>query len=506
MSHGNGKAINHNDDKLDEIYQDHKFFGHPRGLGVLGFGNLFNSIAWASFNAVFIYYLYAPFAKGLGFTQGQAGSIISAMGVCNTLFLIVGSWLADRVLGMCWALIIGNIVKALGFVLLAVPTVGLDQGRLLMFLALLCLSMPIMGSSNTSLTAQLYRRTDDARRDAAFTMHNIFNSIGGLVAPVIVGNISMENYHIGFAIAAVAALLYGGCIWLFRNKFFGNLGRKPIKPVSKQVLYRMGTISLIVLVLGLLASYLIIKFNALSLNGLLNLLATMAFVIPILFFGKLFFNKTIPHGERKVFKPMRRLLAVQIFQAVIWAVTGPATLMYTDVKLDRTFMGFEFAPATFVSIGAAFALIFNPLFTFLWTATKMGKSIRSMSKMALSYILGSASLFVIPLSIVLSQGKVNPLWYIACLLVDNFTGAIGGPSGVSLMAKMAPKSFETQIQTAWTQCTTIGNGIGILFFNLFSDVNQQLNFFPVLGAGSILIGIYLRVIQKSMERQMVIDE
>ncbi len=124
------------------VYQDRQFFGHPKGLGVLGSGNLFNSIAWAAFNAIFIYYLYTPFSKGLGFSQGQASSIIAAMGVANSVFGIVGSWLADRVLGMQKALVWGNVTKALGFAMMAIPAITMNQGRIFMFIGLILLCVP----------------------------------------------------------------------------------------------------------------------------------------------------------------------------------------------------------------------------------------------------------------------------------------------------------------------------------------------------------------------------
>jgi POT family proton-dependent oligopeptide transporter len=486
--------------EMEEIYQDRKFFGHPRGLAVLGTGNLCNSIAWAAFYAVFIYYLYAPFAKGLGFTEGQATSIMAAMGVCNSLFGIVGSWLADRVLGMRSALILGNATKALGFGLLAIPVANIEQGRILMFAALMFLCMPLMGSSNASLTAQLYHRNDDSRRDAAFTFHNIFNSLGGLLAPVVVGNLSMSNYHLGFGVAAFFAALYGACILVFSKKFFKSLGRRPANPITKEEMKKLVLVAgTVVIVLAVAISYGLLT-NSITFNKLLSLITTMAFIIPLMFFAKLFSNKQFTKGEKEKFKPMRKLLLAQIVQCIVWAVTGPAILMYTDLKLDRTFMGIEFAPATFVSIGAAFALIFNPIATYLWTSTAFGKKIRSLTKMSLGFGLGSVTFFIIPLSLLLSNGKVNPLWYIACLLIDNFTGAVGGPSGISLMAKLAPKSYDTQIQTAWGQCGTIGNGIGILIFMVLNTVDKQLNFFPVIGVMLLLVAIYLRVTQNKLEK------
>ncbi|WP_222591912.1 POT-type proton-dependent oligopeptide transporter [Schleiferilactobacillus harbinensis] len=277
-------------------------------------------------------------------------------------------------------------------------------------------------------------------------------------------------------------MLYGLVILVLSKPFFGELGHKPVKPLNATEKKHMLIISAVVVAIGAVIGAVLLGAKVFTFNRLLNGITTIAFIIPLLFFTRLFTNKDIPEKSRVVFKPMGILLAIQVFQAVIWAVTGPATLMYMDQKLNRTFGGFTFAPATFVSVGAAFALVFNPLATYLWTSTAFGKRIRSLSKMSWSYVFGSITLFIYPITLLLAHGgKVNPLWYVLILLIDSFTGAIGGPSGISLMAKMAPKSYDTQIQTAWQQCTTIGNGIGMLIFLVFNTVDKQLALFPWLG-------------------------
>lgn len=121
MSDESHTNMNPRNKSLEEVLDDKKFLGHPRGVGALAAGNFFNSFAWGALYAILIFYLYSPYMKGLGFTQGQAASMIAAMGACNSIFGILGSWLADRVLGMRKALIIGNIVKGMAFGVLAIP-------------------------------------------------------------------------------------------------------------------------------------------------------------------------------------------------------------------------------------------------------------------------------------------------------------------------------------------------------------------------------------------------
>ena len=174
--------------------------------------------------------------------------MIAAMGACNSLFVIVGSWLADRVLGPRRALVIGNIVKGIAFGLLAIPTMSLAQGRVFAVLSLILMALPIMGASNASLTGLMYRNEDSGRRDAAFTIHTVFNAIAGLIAPVLIGFIGMKSYHLGFFISSIAAFLYGAVIFITRNKYFGNIGSKPARPVTKEELNKVIKVSILVVV------------------------------------------------------------------------------------------------------------------------------------------------------------------------------------------------------------------------------------------------------------------
>ena len=148
--------MDNTDKSIENVRKDTKFFGHPKGVGVLALGNFCNSGAWGAFYAILIFYLYTPWSKGLGFTHGDAAMLVAALGVGNSVLGIVGSWLADRVLGMRKALIWGNLLKATGMFFLAIPITSQGTGKLLAFIGLLLLSFPIMGSSNYSLTGQLY--------------------------------------------------------------------------------------------------------------------------------------------------------------------------------------------------------------------------------------------------------------------------------------------------------------------------------------------------------------
>lgn len=46
-----------------------------------------NSFAWSAVYAVLVYYLYAPYMKGLGFTEGEAATMTTATFLIPIAFL-----------------------------------------------------------------------------------------------------------------------------------------------------------------------------------------------------------------------------------------------------------------------------------------------------------------------------------------------------------------------------------------------------------------------------------
>ncbi|MCR0570709.1 oligopeptide:H+ symporter [[Clostridium] innocuum] len=491
------------DPQLEAVYKDRKFFGHPRGLGALAAGNFFNSFAWGGVYAILIYYLYSPYTKGLGFTQGEAASMIAAMGACNSLFVIVGSWLSDRVLGPRKALVVGNVVKAISFGLLAVPAFSLTQGRIFAVLSLILMSLPIMGAANPSMTGLLYRSDDDGRRDAAFTIHNVANAITGMISPILIGFIGMSDYHLGFFISAMAALAYGLVILFTGKRFFGTIGEKPANPVSREELKKAGLLFAGVVILLLAGIGITVSMGVMNFDGILNIITTFSFVIPIVFLYKMYTNKNIIKEEHTKMKPFLKIWCVQCVVALSAVLLNTALAVFIEAKIDRNFMGIEFAPATFTSIYNLLGLVMGAFFVWVWGSTKFGK-LKVTKKFSIGVLVNAAAYAVLAVP-VLTGGKgsiFSPLWvvgyYFILTIGDNFIN----PIGVSMTAKLAPASYETQMQSAWQQSNSIANGISIIAFKFFVTADQQMMIFPIMTV--LLVGTCLVLLKMSKKIDAIV--
>ena len=488
------------DERLEAVYNDKKFFGHPRGLGALAAGNFFNSFAWGGVYAILIYYLYSPYTKGLGFTQGEAASMIAAMGACNSLFVIVGSWLSDRVLGPRKALVVGNVVKAISFGLLAVPAFSLTQGRVFAVISLILMSLPIMGASNSSMTGLMYRSDDDGRRDAAFTIHNVANTITGMISPILVGFIGMSDYHLGFFLRALAALAYGLVILFTGKRFFGPIGEKPANPVSKEELKKALGLFFAVVLIVVAIILVTVKMGVMNFDGVLNIITTFSFVIPIIFLFKMYTNKNITKEEHSKMLPFVKIWCIQCVVAVTGVLLNTAMAVFIEAKVNRNFMGIEFAPATFTSIYNLIGLIVATAFVYIWGSTKFGK-LKVTKKFSIGIFINAAAFAVLAVP-VLTGGKTSlfsPLWVIAYYLILSFGDNFINPIGISMTAKLAPKSYETQMQSAWSQTTSIANGISIIIFKFLTTADQQMMIFPAMAVVLVITACILIMMSKKID-------
>ena len=134
-----------NTSQVAQLRSQKSFFGHPKAIGTLSFMQLCNSFANYGMSAILVYYLYAAAPEGLGFTQENAAQLVSLYSAVSILTGIIGSYVADRVLGPRKALGLARSVQAVAYLCLAIPFLGVYG--YVASQALLCLGTMLSGRS-----------------------------------------------------------------------------------------------------------------------------------------------------------------------------------------------------------------------------------------------------------------------------------------------------------------------------------------------------------------------
>ncbi|MCW0483305.1 peptide MFS transporter [Gaoshiqia sediminis] len=152
--------------------------GHPKGLLVAFFANMGERFGYYTMLAIFVLYLQAKF----GFSTAEAGGIYGGF-LFGIYFLpLLGGYIADNVLGYGKTITLGTVVMFLGYLLLAMPGMGIAM--VYSALAVISLGTGFFKGNLQALVGNLY---DDpkysANRDNAFNIFYMGINIGAFFAP-----------------------------------------------------------------------------------------------------------------------------------------------------------------------------------------------------------------------------------------------------------------------------------------------------------------------------------
>jgi POT family proton-dependent oligopeptide transporter len=146
-----------------------EWFGHPRGLFVLFFAEMWERFSYYGMRALLIFYLVQHWL----YSDQQASVIYGAYTALVYITPVIGGYLADKYLGQRKAVTFGAVLLTVGHALMAVEgDGGQNSGALNVFwlaLAFIIVGSGFLKANISVIVGQLYRRTDP-RRDPAYTI------------------------------------------------------------------------------------------------------------------------------------------------------------------------------------------------------------------------------------------------------------------------------------------------------------------------------------------------
>ena len=187
--------------------EEKTFFGHPRGLYVLFFAEMWERFSYYGMRALLIFYLVQHWM----FSDEESSIIYGAYTALVYITPVLGGYLADRYLGQRKAVLYGAVLLTIGHCLMAVEGEGGQQSWAMDWFWL-ALSFIIVGSgflkANISvIVGQLYPRTD-LRRDSAYTIFYMGINLGAALGAIIAGWLGQTyGWAYGFGAAGLGMLL-----------------------------------------------------------------------------------------------------------------------------------------------------------------------------------------------------------------------------------------------------------------------------------------------------------
>ncbi|WP_326525562.1 peptide MFS transporter [Sphingomonas sp.] len=417
--------------------------GHPKGLYVLFFAEMWERFSFYGMRALLIFYL----TKHWLFADGPANLVYGAYASLVYITPVLGGYLADRWLGQRKAVLFGAILLSLGHLLMAVEGDG-GQDSTAINVFWLALAFIIVGSgflkANISvMVGQLYPRTD-VRRDGAYTIFYVGINVGAALGVVLAGWLG-ETYgwSYGFGAAGIGMIL-GLVVFVLGKSLLQGAGEAP-RPLSKSrewSLYGIG-VAAIAVMWGLI-QYVDVIQTLLIISGV----SLLGYVLYESF-------KLEPHARDRMFAILFLIALNPLFWGLFEQAGGSLNL-YTDRFVDRGGV-----PASlFQSINAIYIVLLGPVFAALWVwlgkrgwepsaPAKFGLALAQVGISFLVFVWGAQSV---------GLAVLTPVIFVFLIYLFQTTGELClSPVGLSAMNRLAPKFLASLIMGAWFYMTAVGN-------------------------------------------------
>ena len=418
-----------------EVVQQKK--GHPKGLYLLFFTEMWERFSYYGMRAILILYLTKKFIEGgLGMDEKYAMLLYGYFTGFVYFTPLIGGWLADRYLGKRLAVMIGGVTMMLGqFTLFGLnSTIGLYIGLLL-----LIIGNGFFKPNISTLVGGLYK-DGDSRRDAAFTIFYMGINLGAMIAPLVIGVVTDNmfattnedgsisyGYRYGFLVSGIGMLLGQVIFNLLGTKYLGDLGTKPVGAVSDTEVAKVQK----------------------SINPETG--------------------KELDEKDEK--QRISVIFILLIFAVFFWAgfeQAGSSLSLYTDKYIDRSIGSFEIPTSWFQSVNPLFIVTLAPLFTLFW-ASPIGRRLTTPVKMGVGMIiLGVGFLFMIGAVAERSangdvddvNNKAALMWLIMTYLLHTIGELCISPVGISVVTKLSPPKLASVLMAVWMLSSFFANIVG----------------------------------------------
>lgn len=429
--------------------------GHPRGLFVLFFAEMWERFSYYGMRALLIFYLVQHWM----YSDGEASVIYGAYTALAYVTPVVGGYMADRWLGQRKAVAFGAILLTIGHFLMAFEGSG-GQGDPAINIFWLALSFIIAGTgflkANISvMVGQLYPLTD-VRRDPAYTIFYMGINLGGALGAIIAGYLGQTyGWRYGFGAAGIGMLL-GYIVFVWGRPLLMGRGEAPAPEVLAKP------------VAGLRFEWLLYLLSFASVGAIWFLIQHQALVGTLLgvsgaiLVGYVLFTAVfkLPAEERDRILAALFLIGGSILFWALFEQAGSSINLYTDRQVDRTILGIAVPASVFQSINSIYIITLGPLFAGLWLwLGRRGWEPSAPRKFGLAMIqLGAGFLVLVAGAAAAGPGNLTPVLFIFLLYLLHTTGELClSPVGLSAMNRLAPAHMASLIMGTWFFASATGN-------------------------------------------------
>jgi proton-dependent oligopeptide transporter, POT family len=479
------------------IQKEPEFAGHPKGLYMLFFAEMWERFSFYGMRGILVFYLTKHWLFGDGDSQGIYASYLALVYITPVL----GGYIADRYIGQRKAVLFGGALLAVGHLLMAVEgTGGQNDSTINVFwaaLAFIVVGSGFLKANISVMVGQLYSLTD-VRRDGAYTIFYMGINVGAALGGITVGYLGETiGWSYGFGLAGIGMLLGLVVFVLGKASLKGN-GEAPVQLAKGKefALYAIGVASVGVI-------WALLQYR--------EAIQTLLIVSGVSLLGYVLYESfKLPKEPRE---RMFAILFLICLNPIFWSLfeqAGGSMNLFTDRYVDRAGV-----PASiFQSINAIYIIMLAPLFAGVWQLLgRKGRDPSAPVKFAMALgLMGLANLILVWGGEAVGVAVLTPVVLVfAYYMVATMAELCLSPVGLSAMNRLAPSFLASLIMGAWFYMTAVGNflagKIGERTVGEGGEMTKQglFDVYEMFGYISIGVGVLVFLVSPIVKRWMHLD-
>lgn len=484
------------------------FLGHPLGLYILFFAEMWERFSYYGMRALLIFYLTQHWL----FSDGEAGVIYGAYTALVYITPVLGGYLADRYLGQRKAVLFGAVLLTFGHFLMGFEgDGGQDAASLNAFwlaLAFIIVGSGFLKANISVIVGQLYPRTD-IRRDSAYTIFYMGINLGAATGAFLCGWLGQTyGWSYGFGAAGVGMLL-GLIVFALGKPLLVGRG-EPADPERLKV-RKFGMPFEWLLYLGGVAAVGIVWWLVQN-QDIVGVFLGVAGLILVLYIGFIAVTKLKPDERDRIFAAMFLIFGSIMFWA-LFEQAGSSLNLYTDRYVDRAGV-----PASvFQSVNAIYIVLLAPIFAIIWTMLgQRGLEPSAPMKFGLAMLqLGLGFLILKWGAEAAGLENATPVLFIFLIYLLHTMGELClSPVGLSAMNRLAPAHLASLIMGTWFFASATGNFVAGLIAAATGSEKASgegaakelvLDVYQTIGLWAIGFGVFVMVVSPFIRKLMHID-
>ncbi|MFD2726934.1 peptide MFS transporter [Hyunsoonleella rubra] len=431
------------------IAKQKELFGHPVGLYVLFFTEMWERFSYYGMRAILVLYLVAQTNAenaGLGWTNGDALALYGWYTMMVYVMSIPGGIIADKLLGQKKSVLVGGVLLLLGHSILAVE----EMWAFYTGLVLIVCGVGMLKPNISTMVGGLYKQ-GDIRRDKGFTIFYIGINVGAFLSSLIVGYVGeVYGWHYGFGLAGVG-MFFGILQYVLGQKhlkhvgnFLGASQNEEEKALMKKPLTKVEKDRVVVLLIS--------------------------FVLVIVFWGS-------------------------------FEQAGGLMNIYTMEKTNRMLFGWQVPATWFQSLNAMFIIFLGTSVALFWAKRKLkGKVATSLFKMIVGLIIMGTGFFFMTAATAQYEatGSSAMYWLVLAYLFHTVGELCLSPVALSFITKLSPMKYASIMMGVYFAMTGFGSKLAGLLGE-WSESLGEYTIFTGIAIFCVVLGGLVLLVRNKLE-------